>query len=170
MMKKFLLGCMMALCAISANAQFEAGKLYANLSSSSLSLSFSKNDKLRFDAALTAGIFVADNWMVFAQADYNHKRLMYTKFEGSRYYQDEILLGAGGRYYIQQNGLYLGLTAQYSHHEQNFDNFFLTPEVGYAFFINEFITIEPAVYYQMSLNDFANSSTVGLKLGFGFYF
>ena len=161
---------MMALCAISANAQFEAGKLYANLSSTSLGLTYSKNDKLRFDVGATAGMFVADNWMVYAQADYNHKRLMYRRFSESKIYQDEVLLGLGARYYIQQNGLYLSLASQFSHHEQTNDNLFLTPEIGYAFFINEFITIEPAVYYQMSLNRFADASTVGFKLGIGFYF
>jgi hypothetical protein len=43
-------------------------------------------------------------------------------------------------------------------------------EVGYAFFVNKNITIEPAVYYKMSLADFSDNSTVGLKIGFGFYF
>ena len=172
MYKKFLLGCMMALCAISANAQFEAGKMYINLSSTSLGLSYSKNDKLRFDVGATAGIFVANDWMIFAQADYTHKRLMYDRLKsvGRKVHQDEVLLGIGGRYYIEQNGLYLSLATQFCHHEQSNDNFFLTPEIGYAFFINQYLTIEPALYYQMSLNNFADASTVGLKLGVGFYF
>lgn len=172
MYKKFLMGCLMALCAISANAQFEAAKFYVNLSSSSLGLSYSKYDKLRFDIGATAGIFVADDWLVYAQANYNHKRLMYDRLKsiGRKIHQDEVLLGIGGRYYIEQNGIYLGLATQYSHHEQSNDNFFLTPEVGYAFFVNQYLTIEPALYYQMSLNNFADASTVGFKLGIGCYF
>ena len=172
MMKKIILGCMLALCAISANAQFEAGKMYINLSSTSLGLSYSKSDKLRFDIGATAGLFVANDWMVFAQADYNHKQLMYEHLlvNDSKFYQDEVLLGLGARYYIEQNGLYLSLASQFSHHEKTNDNFFLTPEIGYAFFVNQYITIEPAVYFQMSLNKFADASTVGLKLGVGFYF
>ena len=170
MYKKILLGCMMALCALSANAQFEAGKIYLNLSSSSLSLSYSKNDKLRFDVGATAGIYVANSWMILAQANYNHKRLMYSSFGDKKVHQDEVIIGVGARYYIAQNGLYLGLATQFSHHEQTNDNLFLTPEIGYAFFVNQYITLEPAVYYQMSLNNFADASTVGLKLGVGFYF
>ena len=38
------------------------------------------------------------------------------------------------------------------------------------FFINKFITIQPAIYYKMSTNDFGGGSTVGLKIGAGFYF
>lgn len=170
MMKKFLLGCMMALCAISANAQFEAGTKYLNVSTSSLSLSYSKNDKLRFDIGLTGGIFVANDWMFYINADYNHKQLMYSRLGNRKIFQDEVQLGLGMRYYIEQNGLYIGLGAQYAHTEQSFDNIFVTPEIGYAFFVNQYLTIEPAVYYHMSLNDFSGGSKVGLKLGFGFYF
>lgn len=172
MFKKIILGCMMALCTLTANAQFEGGKSYLNLSSSSLNFSYSKNDKLRFDIGATAGVFVVDDWMFYAQAEYTHKRLTYDRLNsiGRKIHQDELLFGVGGRYYIEQNGIYLGLAAQYAHHEQSYDNFYLTPEIGYAFFINQYLTIEPAVYYQMSINDFADASTVGFKLGVGFYF
>ena len=43
-------------------------------------------------------------------------------------------------------------------------------EVGYAFFLNRHVTIEPALYYKMSLHDFSGNSTVGLRIGFGYYF
>ncbi len=172
MLKKVILGALLALTTMSANAQFEAGKKYINLSTSSLGLSYSKNDKLRFDLGAQAGVFLANDWMLYAQAVYNHKRLMYESFTrtGRKVYQDEVLLGIGGRYYIEQNGIYLGLGAQYAHHEQTYDNIYVTPEIGYAFFINQYLTIEPSVYYQMSLNDFSDASTVGLKIGIGFTF
>ena len=41
-------------------------------------------------------------------------------------------------------------------------------EVGYAFFINRSVTIEPTLYYDHSFKD-SNYSTVGLKLGLGIY-
>ncbi len=172
MFKKVFLGALFALMAISANAQFEAGKKYVNLSTSSLSLSYSKNDKLRLNIGAMAGMFIADDWMVYAQAEYNHKRLMYDRLVniGRKIYQDEVLLGVGGRYYIEQNGIYLGLGMQYAHHEQSYDNLYLTPEIGYAFFVNQYVTLEPSVYYQMSLNDFSDASTVGLKLAVGITF
>lgn len=41
-------------------------------------------------------------------------------------------------------------------------------EVGYAFFINRSVTIEPAIYYDQSIKS-SNYSTVGLKVGIGVY-
>ena len=41
-------------------------------------------------------------------------------------------------------------------------------EVGYAFFINRSVTIEPALYYDQSFKTH-NYSTVGLKVGLGIY-
>lgn len=173
-MKKVILGLLLACCTLSANAQFEAGKKYVNLSTTGLGLSYSKSEKLRFDVGATAGLFVARDVMVYATAQYNHKQLMYKKLQGANgdlhTYQDEVEIGVGGRYYIEQNGIYLGLGLHYAHAEQKIDNLFLTPEVGYAFFINQYLTIEPAVYYHMSVNDFSDGSKVGLKLGVGFYF
>ena len=43
-------------------------------------------------------------------------------------------------------------------------------ELGYAFFINDKVTIEPAVYYDQSLKEHSTYSTVGLKVGIGLYF
>jgi hypothetical protein len=63
-----------------------------------------------------------------------------------------------------------GAGAEYSHFTPNNNDLRIPVEVGYAFFVNKNITIEPAVYYKMSLADFSDNSTVGLKIGFGFYF
>ena len=41
-------------------------------------------------------------------------------------------------------------------------------EVGYAFYINRSVTIEPAVYYDHSFKN-SDYSTVGLKVGIGIY-
>ena len=42
-------------------------------------------------------------------------------------------------------------------------------EAGYAFFLTRTVTIEPAVYYDLSFKD-SDLSKFGLKVGFGFYF
>lgn len=42
-------------------------------------------------------------------------------------------------------------------------------EIGYAFFINRHVTIEPAVYYEQSFKDHSKFSNVGLRLGLGIY-
>ena len=81
-----------------------------------------------------------------------------------------VKMGVGARYYIVQNGLYLNMGLQYEHREPKFNYVQLTPEVGYCFYLNHYVSIEPAVYYDLCLNKFSEGSTVGLKLGFGFYF
>ena len=42
-------------------------------------------------------------------------------------------------------------------------------EVGYAFFLSKTITVEPAIYYDQSLKDHSQYSTIGLKVGIGIY-
>lgn len=48
-------------------------------------------------------------------------------------------------------------------------DFALGAEAGYAFFLTRTVTIEPAVYYDLSFKD-SDWSKFGLKVGFGFYF
>ena len=48
-MKKILLGLIMAMSALTANAQFEAKKVYIDASFSGLGFSYSKQEKFRFD-------------------------------------------------------------------------------------------------------------------------
>ena len=40
-------------------------------------------------------------------------------------------------------------------------------EVGYAFFINRTVTIEPAIYYDQSFKKHSDYSTVGFRIGIG---
>ena len=161
-MKKIILGLVLACATLSAYAQFEEGKKYVGASVSGLNLSYSKQSKTTFDLSATAGYFLMEDWMLTGRFGYSHIHDV-NQFE----------IGLGGRYYIAQNGLYLGVGAAYAHSDQDSyksDNFFITPEVGYSFFINQYLTIEPAVFYRMSLNEFSDGSTVGLKIGLGYYF
>ncbi len=173
-MKKFLFGLIMALTTINANAQFEAGKKYIDASFSGLSLTYSKQEKLRFDIDATAGAFVARDFLLFGRVGFDQKRITLEKYnqEYSKFVH-EITIGVGGRYYIEQNGIYLGLGFEYGHGNNGlhkYDNFYITPEVGYAFFVNQYLTIQPAVFYNMCLNNFSDASKVGLRIGLGFYF
>lgn len=165
-MKKTILVLLMAVVSLGAKAQFEAGTQYISASLTGLSLTFNSQDKVSLGLNGTYGYFVEDAWMVYGQLAYNHKR-----------YDDRFALGAGGRYYIQQNGLYMGLGLKYQYcnvknapllHRVN--NIYLAPEVGYCFYLNQYVSIEPAVYYDCSMNHFSDFSTIGLKLGFGYYF
>lgn len=161
-MKKMILGLMMALAVLPASAQFEGGTKYINTSLSGLGLSYSKNEQVHFDLRLSGGYFLADCCAVIAGADYQHQP-----------HWDQVSVDFGARYYMHESGIYLGGGLKYAHTQETtgkFDNFFFVPEMGYAFYVNNYVTIEPAVYYNMSFNDFADSSKVGLRIGFGFYF
>jgi hypothetical protein len=74
-----------------------------------------------------------------------------------------------GRYYIIQNGIYLGAGATYKHANHNYNDIMPGVEIGYAFFINRHVTIEPALYYEQSFKDHSKYSNVGLRLGLGIY-
>lgn len=81
---------------------------------------------------------------------------------------DKYTVGVGGRYYIQQNGIYLGVNCKMLHADHNYNDLMPGAEVGYAFYINRSVTIEPAVYYDHSFKN-SDYSTVGLKVGIGIY-
>ena len=173
-MKKILLGLLMAMTTLTANAQFEAKKVYIDASFSGLGISYSKQEKLRFDIDATAGYFPTRNLLVYGRFGLDQKRVTLVKYDQEyNKYLNELTIGVGARYYIEQNGIYLNLGLDYGHMEDarhTFDNFYVTPEVGYAFFLNQYLTLQPAVYFNVCLNNFSEASKVGLKLGLGFYF
>ena len=159
-MKKFFFALLFAVVSMSASAQFERYTSYLNTSLTGLNLSYSKDQKVTFGLQATGGYFFEDAWMVYGRFGYEHQ---YKSI-------DNVKMGVGARYYIVQNGLYLNMGLQYEHREPKFNYVQLTPEVGYCFYLNHYVSIEPAVYYDLCLNKFSEGSTVGLKLGFGFYF
>jgi hypothetical protein len=42
-------------------------------------------------------------------------------------------------------------------------------QVGYTFFLNKTITIEPELYYYQSLANHHDFSTIGFRIGIGLY-
>ena len=78
------------------------------------------------------------------------------------------MTGVGARYYIEQNGIFLGANTKFVH-IKNYNDFMPGVEVGYAFFISGTVTIEPAIYYDQSFKDHSQYSTIGLKVGIGVY-
>ena len=134
-----MLSLLLMMAAMGAKAQFEKGTTYVAASTTSLGLSYSSSEKLNFGLDFTGGYFVQSAWMLYGKLGYDHTR-----------YTDHFQMGVGGRYYFTQNGIYMGLGLQYEHATKSVNNLQLCPEVGYAFFVNRFITIEPAVYYHMS--------------------
>ena len=159
-MRKITLLLMALVMTISANAQFKAGKGYVGASLTGLDLHYNGQDKLKLGVEAKAGYLPWDNIMFLAEAGIQHN--------GDSDVPDDSRVGVGARYYITQNGLYLGANCKLVHASHNYNDLMPGAEVGYAFFINRSVTIEPAVYYDQSFKK-SKYSTVGLKVGIGIY-
>lgn len=157
-MRKKLIAMTMALLGVAtANAQFSEGKGYIGGSLTGLNMNYSGAGKFCYGLQAQGGYMFADDIMGLATVGYDHSGV------------DKLTLGVGGRYYIEQNGIYLGVNCKYTHVEGGHDDFMPGVEVGYAFFINRSVTIEPAIYYDQSLKNHSDYSTIGLKIGLGIY-
>lgn len=146
--------------ALGANAQFEYKKTYLSAGVNNLDLSYNGAKKLSFGADVMAGTFVDDNWLLYLKGGYKH--------EGEAEIND-FNAGMGLRYYIIQNGLFLGASASYVHGTKSYNDLKPAVELGYCFFISREITIEPKIYYEQSLKRHADFSTIGFGINFGFY-
>ncbi len=162
MVKKLSLLIVTLMMVLTANAQFEQDKKYISASFSGLDLNYNGTSDLSLGFQAKGGYLVEDNLMVLGTLGYNH-------IGGDDKTPDRFSIGAQGRYYIIQNGIYLGVGATYKHGNHNYNDFMPSVEVGYAFFINRTITIEPALYYEQSIKDHSKYSNVGLRLGLGIY-
>ena len=145
---------------VGAHAQLESGKQYCGASLTGLNLSYNGSEELSLGIQAKAGYFFEDDMMLLAQAEYKHSGL-----EGVK---DYWALGAQGRYYIEQNGIYLGAGMKLIH-TGSYNDVMPGVEVGYAFFVSKQVTIEPAVYYDQSFKNHSDYSTVGVKVGIGIY-
>ncbi len=158
-MKKIILAFALLTITLVANAQFEKGTKYLEGAFNSIGASYNGSEEFKFGLSVKAGVFIDQSWMLNAQAGYEH----YNKNV------NRCHIGLGTRYYILENGLYGEFNVKgvfESHHNDVMPGV----ELGYAFFINDKITIEPALYYDQSISDHKNYSTVGLKIGLGMYF
>ena len=157
-MKKIALFVVALVMSVAANAQFEQGKGYLGASLSKMDLSYSGATKGHFELGARAGYFLADDWMLFGDLGYEKQKDM----------PYSLKLGAGIRYYIQQNGLYMGASAALRHYN-DINDFMPSIQIGYAFFISRTVTFEPELYYEHSFKDHSNFSTAGIRLGIGVY-
>ena len=158
-MKKFAMVVVALAMTLSASAQFEQGKYYLGASMTGLDVSYSGSTEFHLGVEAKAGYFFMDNLMAYGQIGYEHF--------GKDGVPDTFMAGVGGRYYIVQNGIYLGVNGKYVHANSNYNDFMPGVEVGYAFFINRTVTIEPAIYYDQSFKKHSDYSTVGLRIGIG---
>ena len=161
MKKRLMIMCAVMLTTLSASAQFEEGKVYIGTSLTGLNLSYNGLEKFNLGMQAQAGYMVYDNWMVQGQAGYQHY--------GSDAMADQIWAGVGLRYYIIENGLFIGAGAKLVHANHSYNDVMPNIELGYAFFINGTVTIEPAIYYNQSFKSHSDYSTIGLRIGIGLY-
>ena len=144
----------------SASAQFERGKKYLGVGLDGIGISYSEYNKLHIGIGAHAGYMIYDDFMLIGDLGFNYEKKD----------AQNVVIGGSGRYYIRQNGIFLQLGAHYVHEFPSFNDFQLTPEVGYCFFTGKHLTIEPSVYYDISVTDFSDKSKFGLKIGLGWYF
>ena len=161
-MKKLVFGICMLCISIAAQAQFEQGKWIVNPSITGLELSHSSEQKTEFGINAQVGAFIVDDvaLLVTLGGEWTDGR-------------DAYGAGVGGRYYFNSTGIYVGAGLKMNNwkykHMKSITDYAAFAEVGYAFFITKTITIEPAVYYNLSFKD-GDYSKYGLKVGFGLYF
>ncbi|WP_321479599.1 hypothetical protein [uncultured Bacteroides sp.] len=160
-MKKSVLIICLLLASLGAQAQFEKGKWMVNTSMTSMDFSYSDSDKGHLGFLAEGGTFLEDNiaLLLTLGADWSDPKDTYT-------------LGANGRYYFEKTGVYLGAglnMKRWYYGGTHASDYALGLQGGYAYFLSRTVTIEPAVYYDLSLKN-GNNSKIGFKLGFGFYF
>lgn len=165
-MKKTVTIVALLTCALTASAQFEQNKFYVGSSLTGLDMNYSGKDKFCLGLEAEGGYFLADNFLIKGFVGYDHRG---KKDEDSNDKTNDFYAGIGFRYYILQNGLYLGLNGKYIHETHNFNDVVPEIELGYAFFINHHVTIEPAIYYDQSFKRHSDYSKIGLRLGVGLY-
>ncbi len=143
-----------------ASAQINQGTILVGASSSSgiQSVKTGNSSETLFNLNTRIGYFFSDNLAFGAN-------IGITKFGGF----DQTTFGAFGRYYI--SGKYF-LGAGYSSSKSNGNNSvgLLSFEGGYAAFLTDNISIEPALTYQVGTGDASQNSTFGLAVGFSLYF
>ena len=157
-MKKIALFVVALVMSVAANAQFEQGKGYIGASLTNVDLSYNGLNKGHFGLGAKAGYLISEDCMLLGQLDYQKtKDVPYS-----------LTLGPGIRYYIQQNGLYMGASALLKHAD-DYNDFMPSIQIGYAFFISRTVTFEPEIFYEHSFKDHSNYSTAGIRLGIGVY-
>ena len=156
-MKKIVLVVVALVMSVAANAQFEKGKAYVEASLTGLDIS-SQAKHFHFGLNARAGYLFMDNIMALGEVGYNH-------LEDTN---DTFTIGAGARYYIIQNGLYLGAMLKFKRTADKENDFMPNLHLGYAFFLSRTITIEPELYMDFSTKKFEYSN-YGLSVGVGIY-
>lgn len=107
MKKKLMTIALALLTTLGAHAQFEKDKAYVGASLTGLDLSYNGTKKLNLGLQADAGYFLVQDWML--------KGLIGCEISSKDDVDTKFTLGVGGRYYFEQNGIFLGASAKYVH-------------------------------------------------------
>jgi hypothetical protein len=165
-MKKMIFAACLLLTSLEASAQFEKNSWVVNPTITGVEYSYNDVNKNHFGFSAQGGAFVIDNVALLLKLGGDWTNTVHT-----------YSVGTGGRYYFSNIGVYVGSGLYFTRwaysndreRQGHRDEYGLTVDGGYAFFLSRTVTIEPAVYYDLSFKD-SDLSKLGLKLGFGFYF
>ena len=149
----------------SKDVVFNAGKMYISTKVSGLNFSYTGHDKLNLNLSANVGYFIDDDVML----GFNGQVAFYSRGEGLDSKLQEVGLGGYARYYMEQNGLYLGVSANWAYKLDVYNDFQPEVNLGYAFFLSRTVTIEPEIYYRQSFVNHSKYSGAGLRIGFGIY-
>ncbi|MBR6867713.1 MAG: outer membrane beta-barrel protein [Prevotella sp.] len=156
-MKKLAFIIAAMLVSLASHAQFEQGKVYCGASYSGFDFSSNNIRNTHVGIGAKGGYLIIDNLTLLAEFDYDYYRHDFDIFTAS----------TGARYHITQNGIFLGATASMMVFEKT--DIGPSVQVGYTFFLNKTITIEPELYYYQSLANHHDFSTIGFRIGIGLY-
>ncbi len=166
-MKKIILSLLCVMATLTASSQvskestpFSEGKLYVATGLSGLDLNYTGFEQWKMDLSLKGGYFFMDNLMLLGKAEYDIRQ------KGD----NTFMLGAGMRYYFEDNGLYFGAGASFVHKFHSCDDFVPSVHFGYSYFLNRTVTLEPEVYYNQSFKSHTDYSGFGFRVGLGIYF
>lgn len=160
-MKKLLTVLALAFaCSTAAFAQFGKGKKYLGADINGLGMSYSHESDFTLKCGGHAGYCVEDNLLVIGHIgfDYSYKDLQM------------VSVGAKLRYFIADTGVFLGAGSRFLREFSDNNDFQITPEVGYCYFLNGNLALQPSIYYDLSFSDFKEKSRIGFSLGLGWYF
>ena len=141
-------------------AQFEQGKKYLGADINGLGVSYSQESDFTLKVGDNAGYCVQDNLLVNGHLgfDYTYEELR------------TLSVGAKLRYFIADSGVFLSAGARFLREFSDNNDFQITPEVGYCYFLNGNLALQPSIYYDLSFSDFKEKSRIGFSLGLGWYF
>lgn len=167
-MKKLLFLTFLIVSLHQLEAQTEKGHILmgvnSNLSFSNQSVDGFENNTNNFSLNATGGYFIVDNLV-------GGVSLGFSRTSAGDFVSSNFLIGPFARYYVEN--VFVG--AQFMATSVRSDGFDtlngtqLNLQLGYAAFLNKFVSIEPSLNYLKLGGDFNGSTTFLLNVGFAIY-